>query len=184
MFQIPVVIGSVRRGRQSPKVAHHVMELMSATGKVTAELLDLQPLDIPIMAERLRMRDDPPPGAVTFGTTLARADAVLFVTPEYNFGIPGVLKNAIDYLGGELKRKPVGIITLSGGAFGGIYCLQQMRQTMMALGAVPVSASLSVPKVQAAFDEHGKPTDPAFDKRSHSFIDEFLWLTEKIAAKR
>jgi NAD(P)H-dependent FMN reductase len=101
------------------------------------------------------------------------------VTPEYNNGIPGVVKNAIDYLGpSELKRKPVGIVTVSAGGFGGILCLQQLRQCTMSLGAIPVPASLPVSKV------NDFEPDAAFDKRAQAFIDELLWLTSAITAKK
>jgi NAD(P)H-dependent FMN reductase len=179
MFQIPVVVGSVRRGRQSPKVAPFLVDKLRATGKVEPQPIDLLELALPIMEERVRKRDDPPPGAVTLASAFQAAHAIVFVTPEYNHGIPGVVKNAIDYLGpSELKRKPVGIVTVSAGGFGGIFCLQQMRQCTMALGAIPVPASLPVSKVESF------TPDDAFAKRTQAFIDELLWLTEAIATKR
>src|SRR4028118_1867699 len=98
MFCVPMILGSTRRGRQSPKVARFVVERLRHTGRVEAEILDLLEYDFPVLEERLRLRDDPPPGLVEFGEKIARSDALVIVSPEYNNGYPGVLKNALDYL--------------------------------------------------------------------------------------
>ena len=101
-LRIPVLLGSVRRNRQSPKVARWITEALQADDRITSELLDLEELAIPIMEERLRMSDNQPPGAAKLSEALAAADGLVIVTPEYNNGYPGVLKNAIDYLLPEL----------------------------------------------------------------------------------
>src|SRR5438445_13252871 len=97
MFYIPIILGSTRRGRQSPKVAKFVLRGLQAA-QVETELLDLEEFNFPIMEERLRLRDDPPPRLREFADKVARAAALVIVTPEYNNGYPGVLKNALDYL--------------------------------------------------------------------------------------
>ncbi|MGH9852590.1 MAG: NADPH-dependent FMN reductase, partial [Blastocatellia bacterium] len=123
MFYIPVILGSTRRGRQSPRVARFISERMKQTGKIETEILDLLEYNFPIMEERLRFRDDPPPGLLEFSQKVARSDSLVIVTPEYNNGYPGVLKNALDYLLPECQRKPIAIVTVSAGGFGGINCL-------------------------------------------------------------
>ena len=60
------------------------------------------------------------------------------VTPEYNNGYPGVLKNALDYFLPEYRRKPVGIVTVSSGGFGGINALAQLRLVLFLMGAYPI----------------------------------------------
>jgi NAD(P)H-dependent FMN reductase len=180
-LKIPVLIGSVRRKRQSPKVARWLHRRLAADDRVASELLDLEELALPIMEERLRLRDDPPPGAVRLSAAVAAADGLLIVTPEYNNGYPGVLKNALDYLLPELKRKPVGIATVSAGGFGGISCLAQLRLVLLAMGAAPIPASLPVSRVGQSFDDDG-PTDLAFAERADAFLAELRWWTE--AARR
>ncbi len=184
MFYIPVILGSTRRNRQSVKVAKFALNSLQQTGRIETELLDLQELNFPMLEERLRFRNDPPPGIPEFSAKITRADAVLIVTPEYNNGYPGVLKNALDYLYTEYKRKPFGIITVSAGPFGGILCLTSLRQVVLALGGVPIPAGLPVAKVQDAFDADGNPVDPAFRKRATAFFDELLWFTEALANQR
>lgn len=184
MFYVPVILGSVRRGRKSPIVARFVVERLKRSGKFEPELLDLAEYNLPIMEERLRMRDDPPPNLVEMGAKLARADAIVVVSPEYNSGYPGVLKNTLDYFLPEYKRKPIGIVTVSGGGFGGINALAQLRLVFLSIGAFPVPLGLPVSRVQDAFDENDNPKDPLLEKAAASFTAELLWLTEAIAIKK
>ncbi len=183
-FYIPVIEGSTRRGRESIKVARFVHEQMRRHERIETELLDLLEYDFPIMEERLRFRDDPPPGLPEFSEKIARSDALVIVTPEYNNGYPGVLKNALDYLLPEYKRKPIGIVTVSAGGFGGINCLSQLRLVTLGMGAFPIPAALPVSRVQDAFDDAGNPIDPSFEKRAADFIDEVLWFAEAVATQK
>lgn len=184
MFTIPIILGSTRRGRQSPKVARFVLEKLRYAGGVESEILDLLEYNFPMMEERLRFRGDPPQGLQAFSEKVSRADALVIVSPEYNHGYPGVLKNALDYLLPEYGRKPVGIVTVSAGGFGGVNCLAQLRLVILAMGAIPIPAAFSVSKVQDSFDEEGHPKDPSYEERAKSFVDELLWLTEAVAAQK
>lgn len=183
-FYIPIILGSTRRDRQSSKVARFVFDRMQQREAVETEILDLLEYDFPIMEERLRFRDDPPPRLVEFSEKIERADSIVIVTPEYNNGYPGVLKNALDYLLPEYRRKPVGIVTVSAGGFGGINCLAQLRLVMIAMGALPIPASLPISRVQNSFDDEGNLLDQSYEKRAAAFLDEMLWFTEAIAAQK
>lgn len=184
MFYIPIILGSTRRARQSAKVARFVNERMRQYEQIETEILDLLEYNFPIMEERLRFRDDPPPRLVEFSGKIARADSVVIVTPEYNNGYPGVLKNSLDYLLPEYRRKPIAIVTVSGGGFGGLNCLAQLRLVTLGMGAFPVPASLPISRVQDSFDEDGNPKDPVYEKRAKAFIEEVLWFTEAIATQK
>lgn len=182
-LNIPLVVGSVRRDRQTPKVARWLHHLMKADDRIRSALVDLDDLEIPIMEERLRLLDEPPPGAVTLSGAVAAGDGLVIVTPEYNNGYPGVLKNALDYLLPELQRKPVGIVTVSAGGFGGINCLAQLRLVLLAMGAAPIPTSLPVSRVNQSFSEEG-PTNPDFAGRADRFLDELIWWTEAVVRQR
>lgn len=183
-YYIPIIVGSTRRDRQSIKVARFVFARLKQRAEVQAELLDLLEYNFPIMEERLHRRDDPPPRLVEFGQKIGRADSVIIVTPEYNNGYPGVLKNALDYLLPEYERKPIGIATVSAGGYGGITCLAQLRLVTIGMGAFPIPEALSVSRVQDSFNDDGTPKDPAYEKRCATFLDEVLWFTEAIADKK
>jgi NAD(P)H-dependent FMN reductase len=183
MLSIPIICGSTRRDRQSIKVARFVLTRLQQRPNVQTELLDLLEYNFPIMEERLHRRDDPPPGLKEFGEKIDRADSIIIVTPEYNNGYPGVLKNALDYLLPEYERKPIGIVTVSAGGFGGINCLAQLRLVCLGMGAFPIPENLSVSRVQDAFKDDGT-YDHAYDKRADAFLDEVLWFTEAISARK
>jgi NAD(P)H-dependent FMN reductase len=183
-FYIPVILGSTRRGRQSPKVARFITERMRRNERIETEILDLAEYNFPIMEERLRFRDDPPPGLREFSEKVARSDSLVIVTPEYNNGYPGVLKNALDYLLPEYQRKPIAIATVSAGGFGGINCLAQLRLVTLGMGAFPIPAALPVSRVQDSFDEEGNPKDDSYEKRAQAFIAEVLFFAEAIAVQK
>ena len=183
-YYIPIIVGSTRRERQSIKVARFVFARLQQRQGVKTELLDLLEYNFPIMEERLHRRNDPPPRLQEFGDKIGRADSLVIVTPEYNNGYPGVLKNALDYLLPEYERKPIGIATVSAGGHGGITCLALLRLVTLGMGAFPIPESLSVSHVQDSFREDGIPNDPGYEKRCAGFLDEVLWFTEAIADRK
>ncbi len=184
MFYVPIILGSIRRNRESIKVAKFVLRYLKENTAIQAELLDLRELDLPMMEERLRFRNDAGPSLLEFSAKVSRADSILIVTPEYSGGYPGVLKNALDYLRPECKRKPFGIITVSAALTGGILCLNALRQVILQMGGVPIPASLMVSKVQEAFDPEGNPADPGFHRKAQAYFSEFFWFTEALSAHR
>jgi NAD(P)H-dependent FMN reductase len=184
MFYIPVVLGSIRRNRASINVAKFAVDWLKRLDHIATELVDLRELDLPMMEERLRFRDDPPASVTKFSAAMNRADSIVIVTPEYNAGYPGVLKNALDYLRDEYRRKPFGIITVSVAGTGGILCLNSLRQVILHLGGIPIPVTLPVSRVQESFDSGGKPTDLAFQRRAQVYFDELLWYTEALAVQR
>ena len=94
---------------------------------------------------------------------LAAADAVLFATPEYAFGLPGSFKNALDWLvaAGSLYGKPTAALSASPSAGGGARALASLLLTLEALGAtVPAGATLAVPLVRTRLGDGATPPDP------------------------
>lgn len=178
--RMPVIVGSVRRGRMSLRVARFVQRRLQEAG-VDAPLLDLAEIDLPIMAERLHMRDDPPPGLVPFARAVAEADGVVVVSPEYHGSIPGVLKNALDYLRGEWERKPVGIVTVSSGGFGGVQVHNHLQLLFLRLKAVPVAA-IAVSNVEASFDEDGVAREKRYETGFVRFLDTLSWYARALSA--
>jgi NAD(P)H-dependent FMN reductase len=184
MLYIPIIVGSTRRDRQSVKVARFVLARLRQREGAQTDLLDLLEYNFPIMEERLHHRDDPPPHLREYAAKIARADALIIVTPEYNHGYPGVLKNALDYLLPEYERKPIGIVTVSAGGFGGLTCLAQLRLVTLGLGAFPIPESLPVSRVHDSFREDGTPNDAAYEKRAAAFLDEVIWFAEAITDRK
>jgi NAD(P)H-dependent FMN reductase len=184
MYYIPIILGSIRRNRESAKVAKFVLAVLANMPCVNTELLDLEMMSLPMMEERLRFRDDPPSPVRDFSAKINRADSIVIVTPEYNSGYPGVLKNALDYLKEEYRRKPFGIITVSSACSGGILCLASLRQVILHLGGVPIPAALAISRVQDAFDNEGRARDERLQHRAAKYFDELLWFTEALVEQR
>ncbi len=181
-LRIPVIVGSARRGRQSIKVAHFVRKRLQQAG-IDPPLLDLAKIRLPIMEERLHKRDDPPPGLVPFSEAVAEGDAVVVVSPEYHGSIPGVLKNALDYLRGEWDRKPVGIITVSGGGFGGVQVHNHLQLLFLRLKALPVAA-MAVSHVSQSFAGDGSPKEERYETSFNQFLETLQWYADAIGAAK
>jgi len=179
---IPVLLGARRLGRRSERVARLVLKALAARAGIETELIDLAVVDLPILRERPEETDAPPPSFPSFRAKLAGADGLVIVTPEYKGGYPGVLKNALDHLeAGIFRRKPIGIVTVSSGAFGGLSCLAQLRLVCLAMGGVPIPVALPIPSVDSALDEASNPLDPRLEGRLAAFLDELIWYTRALA---
>jgi len=184
-IDLPIVLGSTRIGRQSYKVARFILSRMEGDPRLNTELLDLGDYNFPIMYQRLSDMEVAPAGLQNFSDKLERADGLLIVSPEYKGGIPGVLKNALDYLKpGIFRRKPVGICTVSSGGFGGVNCLMQLRLTILALGGLPIPDAFPVSRIQELFDEEGQPRDGTWSLNLRHFIDELLFYAKALAQAR
>lgn len=183
-LRIPVVLGSIRQGRNTPRLARFILRKLEERDDVRSELVDLRELELPLVEERLRFLESPPAGLVALSEQIDNADAVVIATPEYNKGYPAALKNAIDALGLEWRRKPVGIVAHSVGAFGGMVVLQQLRIVLMNLGAVPIPAAMTVANIEHTLDVDGIALDEAYDGRGGRFVDELLWYARALGRAR
>lgn len=109
--------------------------------------------------------DVAPLPVVMFRRALARADAVLVATPEYNASVPGALKNALDWASrpleaNPLRKKPVAVIGASQGTFGAVWAQAELRKILTTIGACVDQRELVVPRAQDAFTSQGHLRDP------------------------
>ncbi len=175
-MNIAIISSSVRIGRNSHRVARFFQQFIEEKGYGTVDLVDLYQYNFPVFDERLRLMKDPSPDVIEFAARIKNADGVLIVTPEYNGGYPASLKNVIDLLYPEWKRKPVAIATVSAGPFGGAQVMTSLVFSLWKIGVLMVPAMYAVPQVQNAYKENGEPTDKeATEKRAKVFIEELLW---------
>jgi NAD(P)H-dependent FMN reductase len=161
-----VIMGSTRAGRLCPKIAAWVVSVARASTDLTYELADLAAFHLPMTDEP----NIPALGGYTQAHThawsekVAGADAILFVTPQYNWGYPAPLKNAIDHLYKEWTGKPVMIVTYGG--HGGGKCAAQLRQVTEGLKMRPVPTMPGITLSDAMM--MGGPIDPETDFQSHA----------------
>jgi chromate reductase len=105
-----------------------------------------------------------PAGVAALRTAIARADAVLFATPEYNRSVPGVLKNAIDWVSrplasNPLRNKPVAVVGASTGAFGAVWSQAELRKVLSATGARVLEHEVAVGHAPTRLDDEGRLVD-------------------------
>ncbi|MBN9624426.1 MAG: NAD(P)H-dependent oxidoreductase, partial [Actinobacteria bacterium] len=153
---LAVVIASTRPGRVGEPVADWVLEGVGHDGRFEPELIDLAAPMLPLMDEpnHPRLRRYTQPHTLAWSATVERADAFVFVMPEYNYGFNAPLKNAIDYLHHEWAYKPVGLVSY-GGVSAGTRAAQMIKQVVTTLRMYPVAAAVSIPFVAQFLDDDG-----------------------------
>lgn len=182
-FKLAIVSGANRTGNKSGQVAQWLVQRAQNHHKMPqVAFLDVAAFNFPVMDERFGVLENPHAGLADFSAALFDADAIIIVSPEYNGGMAGSLKNALDYFRKEFNRKPVGMVTVSSGDFGGVNALHQLWFVMLHCGAIVSPAKLMVGNVNALLSENGAITQESFIARADKFLVEVLWLTEKIAS--
>lgn len=178
-MHIVIISSSVRLGRNSHRVALYFRQYITENKLASVEILDLNEYQFPVFDERLRFMNDPAPNVLQFAEKIKAADGVIIVTPEYNGGYPAALKNVIDLLYDEWKRKPLALATASAGPFGGAQVTTSLIFTMWKIGFWLVPSMFAVPKVQDSYDENGVSANKELtDKLARGFIGELLWCME------
>lgn len=161
MNKIQVILGSTRQGRAGEKVANWVMAELSKIPGAEFELLDLRDYVLPHFDEPVSPMASG--GKFTnevarrWGAKLAEGKGYVIITPEYNHGYPGVLKNALDYAYNEWHGKPVAFVSY-GGSAGGSRAVQQLRQVVIEMQMIPIRDSVLIPLIWTAFNEQGELT--------------------------
>lgn len=151
---LTVIVGSTRPGRVGLPVAQWICERARAHGAFDVELADLAEIALPLFDEPYHPRLQRYQHEYTkrWSAVVAASDAFVFVTPEYNHGIPAPLKNALDYLAVEWGRKPAGIVSY-GGVSAGLRAVGQLKQVLSALGVVSVGGGVPIPMVRERIED-------------------------------
>jgi chromate reductase len=151
---VAVVVGSIRKDSVSRKLAN---ALAAQTPNLKFDIVEIG--DLPHFDQDLE--SDPPAAWTRFRNEIAAHDAVLFVTPEYNRSVPGVLKNAVDvgsrpYGSSVWNGKPGAVISVSPGAIGGFGANHHLRQALVFLNVPLLSQEAYVGNAFALFDDAGE----------------------------
>ncbi len=176
MKNISILSPSVRTGRNSHRVALYFKKFLEDRQSANVEIIDLKEYNFPIFEERLRFITEPTEQMLAYASAVEKADGIILVTPEYNGGYPSALKNAIDLLYTEWKRKPIAIATVSAGPFAGTQVITSIQFSLWKIGALTVPAMFPVPSIEKTFNENGEPSDSdATNKRASAFVGELIW---------
>ncbi|HEX5438279.1 MAG TPA: NADPH-dependent FMN reductase [Gemmatimonadaceae bacterium] len=181
MLELQVITVSTRDARQGPAVAAWFLERACAHGKFHIESVDLAEVHLPVFNEPRHPRLQQYEHAHTkaWSAIVSRADAFVFVTPEYDFSAPAALVNALQYLSREWAYKPVGFVSY-GGVSGGTRGVQMTKQIVTALKMMPMAEAVSVPFFAQYIDKETGAFAPGEtqEKAAVVMLDELLkWAT-------
>lgn len=187
MPELHVVTCSVRPSRQGPKVADWFAERARAHGAFEVVPVDLRSVNLPITDEAAhpRLGQYAHEHTKAWSALVSRADAFVFVTPEYNYGSPPALINALDALFREWAYKPVGFVSY-GGVSGGLRSVQMTKQVVTTLNMMPIPAGVAIPAFTKRIPDPNGPfvSDPGLDQSVIPMLDELARWEEALRSLR
>ena len=193
-MKLAVIVGATRQGRKSLQQAKWVASTAKKMDSVEAELVDLKDYPMPFFDEPISPRYNQnrqiDPAAKPWLDKLTGFDAYVFVTPEYNHSVTGVLKNALDYVTWEIQRKPVQVV--SHGSSGGARAATDLKEIISESRAVPLPtySPLAMVGMSELIDEEGNLTEAAKAKpygpqtALDNMLEELKWYSDALAAAR
>ncbi len=145
-IKVKVIVGSTREGRFSDKASAWITEELKKKEGVDVEVLDLRDYDMPFFNESVSPSYKTKPyeneAVARFTLKIAEGDAFVIVTPEYNHGTSGVLKNAMDWVYQEWNNKPVGFVSY--GSVGGARAVEHLRLNAIELQMAPIRNAVHI----------------------------------------
>jgi NAD(P)H-dependent FMN reductase len=177
---LQVVIVSTRPGRKGDAIGRWFDARARAHGGFDVELVDLAEVNLPVFdePEHPRFRKYQHEHTRRWSDRVARADAFVFVSPEYNYSTPPSLTNALDFLAHEWAYKPVGFVSY-GGVSGGTRAVQMTKLQVTALRMMPIPEAVSLPFFTKMFAPDGTfAPDETQNKAAHVMLTELeRWAT-------
>ena len=186
--RILVFYGSYRSTRRGIRLANYLVKGMSGRGD-DVELIDAKAVGLPMLD---RMYKEYPPGAAppaleALAEKIRAADAFVFVTGEYNWGVQPGLKNLTDHFLEEWFWRPAAIASYSFGRLAGTRSSYAWHNTLCEMGLVVISSTLTVGPIDETLDEAGEPLGVAGAALTHAFgrfADDLRWWTDAARAQR
>jgi NAD(P)H-dependent FMN reductase len=171
-LNIPVILGTTRKGRASVHAARLLADLLAGRAGVRSGVIDIASMPLPIDDAGEAIKDS------TFAAAMSAADGLVIVAPEYNHSFPGLLKHALDSCLSEYIHKAVGLVGVSAGPFAGTRVVQSLLPVMRELGLVTIFWDINIGHVGKVFADDGRLLDEAFVRRADRFIRELIWMSK------
>lgn len=176
---LPVIIGTPRQGRLTEPAANFVFGEVSKRDDIETELIDIRKIPIRMDDAGEALKDS------KFSATVARADGLILVAPEYNHSFPGLLKHVLDTNLKEYIHKAVGVCGVSAGPFGGARMIENLLPVLRELGLVTIFWDVYFGSAGKLFDPAtGKITDSAYTGRIEKFLNELVWMARALRYAR
>ena len=185
---IPVFYGSYRSDRIGIRLATYIMDGLGKRGE-NPELIDAKAVGLPILDRMYKEypKGEAPPAMEELAQKIRAADAFVFVTGEYNWGMQPGLKNLADHYLEEWFWRPAAVASYSSGRLAGTRSNSAWHLTLSEMGMVVISGTISVASVAEALNPHGGPTGDggkALEKAFPRFADDLAWWTEAAKVQR
>ena len=185
---IPVFYGSYRSDRLGIRLASYIVEGLRKRGE-NPELIDAKAVGLPILDRMYKEypKGEAPPAMEELAQKIRVADAFVFVTGEYNWGMQPGLKNLTDHYLEEWFWRPAAIASYSSGRLAGTRSNSAWHLTLSEMGMVVISSTISVASISGAFNPHGEPIGDggkALEQAFPRFADDLAWWTEAAKAQR
>jgi len=192
MLKLQIIVGSTREGRHADAVLRWLTPIARAHGAFEVETLDLREWPLPLFQETLATLVDlknptySQPVVKKWNAKIAESDAVLFLTPEYNHSVPGVLKNAIDsvFMSFALRHKPAAMVGYSIGGGGGSRAVEHLAQIAFEVEMHALRNTVLIGLVQNAFGADGAPVNPMLNTLLKILLDDLAWWGDVLKVAR
>lgn len=182
-LRLAVIVGSTRPDRAADGVAAWVRASCEADSRFDVDMLDLRDWPLPFFAERVTSVGDSggpefsDPVVAAWNETIGAADAYVMITPEYNRGVPAVLKNALDsvFLTFAFRNKPAGLVGYSSSYTAGARAVEHLALVARDLELVALRNSVLVPNVATVFSPDGEMQEPRCTRSMAVLLDDLAW---------
>ena len=191
-MNLAIIVGSTRQNRQSIKEAQWVAKTAEKLDGVKVKLIDLVDYPMPFFNEPMSPRYNPnreiDPDVKKWLDVIAPFDAYIFVTPEYNHSIPGVLKNALDFVTIEFVHKPAAVV--SHGSVGGARAAVMLKEILSESRAVVIPSTVAFVAISEGIDEEGNLSEEMMDNpygpqaALKALLDDLQWYSDALEAAR
>ena len=181
-MRIEIISGSPRGNSITNRVALHLKKLMQERTDHEVDIIDVRENELPLLQSIFTSVESAPDPYKEITERMLKADAFILLTPEYNGSYSAPLKNLLDHFPKQ-HHKVFAIATASTGMLGGIRAAMQLQELVYALFGIGSPYMLVTPQVDKKFDEEGNLLDSNFQKSIDIFINEFIWLAEKIVGE-
>ena len=185
--KIGIIISTTREGRFGDRPAQWLLDLATTRGGAVFETVDLRDYPLPFFNEPASPAYVAPENATarSFGSKIAEFDGYIFITAEYNHGIPAVLKNALDHVYSQFTRKPVAFIGYGG--VGAARAVEQLRLVAIELQAAPLRNAVHIGLTEfIGLLQQGKAFSdyPYLEQSANLMLDDLIWWTSALKKAR
>ena len=182
-MKIALLLSTVRENRDGNRIALFAERLLKERGH-EVQIIDPAEYHLPMLGKMFLEMEHPDEKFLELHTILDNADGFIMITAEYNHSVPPALKNLLDHFRNEYFHKPTGIISYSGGPFGGIRAAEHLRQICAELKTIAIPRSFPISRSHESINEDGTSVNGDYERRSIAFFNEFEWYAEALKNQR